>query len=139
MLQDLSDALKTWDTDKKHEKLSSAAQESDILSAIENKLLILKSYIEKIETGNQDLQEIFDLAYADFLAFHNSSFNINKFFIYHFLNIKYLASIKKNYKFVYLKFLLSKKGILKDIKFKNSINSKKNLKYIFLKDRKSVV
>ena len=46
MLQDLSDALKTWDTDKKYEKLSSAAQESDILSAIENKLPILKSYIE---------------------------------------------------------------------------------------------
>jgi len=65
MLQDLSDALKTWDTDKKHEKLSSAAQESDILSAIEKKLPILKSYIEKIETGNHDLQEIFDPAYAD--------------------------------------------------------------------------
>ena len=65
MLQDLSDALKTWETDKKSEKLSGAAQESDILLAIENKITILKSYIEKIEAGNQDLQEIFDLAYAD--------------------------------------------------------------------------
>ena len=65
MLQDLSEALKTWDTDKKNEKLSGAAQESDILSAIENKLPILKSYVEKIEAGNHDLQEIFDLVYAD--------------------------------------------------------------------------
>ena len=65
MLQDLSEALKTWDTDKKNEKLSGAAQESDILSAIENKLPILKSYVEEIEAGNHDLQEIFDLAYAD--------------------------------------------------------------------------
>ncbi len=65
MLQDLSDALKTWDTDKKSEKLSGAAQESDILLAIENKITILKSCIEKIETGNHDLQEIFDPAYAD--------------------------------------------------------------------------
>ena len=65
MLQDLSNALKSWDTDKKSEKLSGAAEEGDILLAIENKIPILKSYIEKIETENQDLQEIFDLAYAD--------------------------------------------------------------------------
>ena len=65
MLQDLSNALESWDTDKKSEKLSGAARESDILLAIENKIPILKSYIEKIETENQDLQEIFDLAYAD--------------------------------------------------------------------------
>ena len=65
MLQDLSEALKTWDTDKKNEKLSGAAQESDILSAIENKLPILKYYVEKIEAGNHDLQEIFDLVYED--------------------------------------------------------------------------
>ena len=65
MLQDLSNALKSWDTDKKSEKLSGAAEEGGILLAIENKIPILKSYIEKIETENQDLQEIFDLAYAD--------------------------------------------------------------------------
>ena len=39
MLQDLSNALKSWDTDKKSEKLSSAAEEGDILLAIENELL----------------------------------------------------------------------------------------------------
>ena len=65
MLQDLGNALKTWDTDKKSEKLSAAAQKSDILLAIQNKIPILKSHIEKIESGNHDLQEIFDLAYAD--------------------------------------------------------------------------
>ena len=65
MLQDLSNALKIWDTDKKSEKLSGAAEEGDILLAIENKILILKSHIEKIEAENHDLQEIFDLAYAD--------------------------------------------------------------------------
>ena len=65
MLQDLSNALKSWNTDKKSEKLSGAAEEADILLAIENKIPILKSYIEKIEAQNQDLQEIFDLAYAD--------------------------------------------------------------------------
>ncbi len=65
MLQDLGNALKTWDTDKKSEKLSGAAQKSDILLAIQNKIPILKSHIEKIETGNHDLQDIFDLAYAD--------------------------------------------------------------------------
>lgn len=65
MLQDLSNALESWDTDKKSEKLSGAAREGDILLAIENKIPILKSYIEKIENENQDLQEMFDLAYAD--------------------------------------------------------------------------
>ena len=65
MMQDLSNALKSWDTDEKSEKLSGAAEDSDILLAIANKIPILKSYVEKIETENQDLQEIFDLAYAD--------------------------------------------------------------------------
>ena len=66
MLQDLSDALKTWDTDKKSEKLSGAAQESDILLAIENNIihknlkrvspmsipLLLEFNIEKVKEDN---------------------------------------------------------------------------------------
>ena len=65
MLQDLSNALETWDIDNKNEKLPGLAEESHILSAIENKILTLKSYVEKIEAGNHDLQEIFDLTYTD--------------------------------------------------------------------------
>ena len=65
MLQDLSNALETWDIDKKEEKLPGTAEEEHILAAIDNKIVVLRSYIEKIETGNQDLQEIFDLTYAD--------------------------------------------------------------------------
>ncbi len=65
MLQDLSNALETWDTDKKKEKLPGTAEEKHILAAIDNKIIVLKSYVEKIETGNLDLQEIFDLTYAD--------------------------------------------------------------------------
>ena len=65
MLQDLSNALETWDIDNKNEKLPGLAEESHILSAIENKILTLRSYVEKIEAGNHDLQEIFDLTYTD--------------------------------------------------------------------------
>ena len=65
MLQDLSNALETWDIDNKNEKLPGSAEESHILSAIDNKISTLRSYIEKIEAGNHDLQEIFDLAYTD--------------------------------------------------------------------------
>ena len=65
MLQDLSNALETWDIDKKKEKLPGTAEEEHILAAIDNKIVVLRSHIEKIETGNQDLQEIFDLTYAD--------------------------------------------------------------------------
>jgi len=65
MLQDLSNALETWDTDKQREKLPGTAEEKHILAAIDNKIIVLKSYVEKIETGNLDLQEIFDLTYAD--------------------------------------------------------------------------
>ncbi|NCX28963.1 MAG: hypothetical protein EBX20_09975, partial [Rhodobacterales bacterium] len=65
MLQDLSNALETWDIDKKEEKLPGTAEEEHILAAIDNKIVVLRSYVEKIETGNQDLQEIFDLTYAD--------------------------------------------------------------------------
>ena len=65
MLQDLSNALETWDIDNKNEKLPGLAEESHILSAIENKILTLRSYVEKIESGNHDLQEIFDLTYTD--------------------------------------------------------------------------
>ena len=65
MLQDLSNALETWDIDDKNEKLPGLAEESHILSAIENKILTLRSYVEKIEAGNHDLQEIFDLTYTD--------------------------------------------------------------------------
>ena len=65
MLQDLSNALETWDIDSKNEKLPGSAEESHILSAIDNKISTLRSYIEKIEAGNHDLQEIFDLTYTD--------------------------------------------------------------------------
>ena len=65
MLQDLSNALETWDIDNKKEKLPGRAEEKHILTAIDNKIAVLRSYIEKIESGNQDLQEIFDLTYAD--------------------------------------------------------------------------
>ena len=65
MLQDLSNALETWDIDHKNEKLPGLAEESHILSAIDNKISTLRSYIEKIEAGNHDLQEIFDLTYTD--------------------------------------------------------------------------
>ena len=65
MLQDLSNALETWDIDNKKEKLPSTAEEKHILAAIDKKIAVLRSYVEKIETGNQDLQEIFDLTYAD--------------------------------------------------------------------------
>ena len=65
MLQDLSNALNTWDIDNKNEKLPGTAEESHILSAIDNKISTLRSYIEKIEAGNHDLQEIFDLTYTD--------------------------------------------------------------------------
>ncbi len=65
MLQDLSNALETWDIDNKNEKLPGSAEESQILSAIDNKISTLRSYIEKIEAGNHDLQEIFDLTYTD--------------------------------------------------------------------------
>ena len=65
MLQDLSNALETWDIDKKKEKLPGTAEEEHILAAIDKKIVVLRSYVEKIETGNQDLQEIFDLTYAD--------------------------------------------------------------------------
>tara|TARA_A200000113_G_scaffold226020_1_gene249539 strand:+ start:66 stop:2972 length:2907 start_codon:yes stop_codon:yes gene_type:complete len=65
MLQDLSNALETWDIDNKKEKLPGTAEEKHILAAIDNKIVVLRSYLEKIETGNQDLQEIFDLTYAD--------------------------------------------------------------------------
>ena len=65
MLQDLSNALETWDIDDKNEKLPGLAEESHILSAIDNKISTLRSYIEKIEAGNHDLQEIFDLTYTD--------------------------------------------------------------------------
>jgi len=65
MLQDLSNALETWDIDKKKEKLPGTAEEEYILAAIDKKIVVLRSYVEKIETGNQDLQEIFDLTYAD--------------------------------------------------------------------------
>ena len=65
MLQDLSNALETWDIDNKNEKLPGLAEESHILSAIDNKISSLRSYIEKIEAGNHDLQEIFDLTYTD--------------------------------------------------------------------------
>ena len=65
MLQDLSNALETWDIDNKKEKLPGTAEETRILAAIENKIVVLRSYVEKIESGNQDLQEIFDLTYAD--------------------------------------------------------------------------
>ncbi|NCX59196.1 MAG: hypothetical protein EBW90_12545, partial [Rhodobacteraceae bacterium] len=65
MLQDLSNALETWDIDKKKEKLPGTAEEEHILEAIDKKIVVLRSYVEKIETGNQDLQEIFDLTYAD--------------------------------------------------------------------------
>ena len=65
MLQDLSNALETWDIDNKKEKLPGTAEEKHILTAIDNKIAVLRSYIEKIESGNQDLQEIFDLTYAD--------------------------------------------------------------------------
>ena len=65
MLQDLSKALETWDIDNKNEKLPGLAEESHILSAIDNKISTLRSYIEKIEAGNHDLQEIFDLTYTD--------------------------------------------------------------------------
>ncbi|RCL81335.1 MAG: response regulator [Rhodobacteraceae bacterium] len=65
MLQDLSNALETWDIDNKNEKLPGSAEESHILSAIDNKISTLRSYIEKIEAGNHDLQEIFDLTYTD--------------------------------------------------------------------------
>ena len=65
MLQDLSNALETWDIDNKNEKLPGSAEESQILSAIDNKITTLRSYIEKIEAGNHDLQEIFDLTYTD--------------------------------------------------------------------------
>ena len=65
MLQDLSNALETWDIDNKNEKLPGSAEESHILSAIDNKISTLRSYMEKIEAGNHDLQEIFDLTYTD--------------------------------------------------------------------------
>ncbi|MFL2795987.1 MAG: chemotaxis protein CheW [Paracoccaceae bacterium] len=65
MLQDLSNALETWDIDNKNEKLPGSAEESHILSALDNKISTLRSYIEKIEAGNHDLQEIFDLTYTD--------------------------------------------------------------------------
>ena len=65
MLQDLSNALETWDIDNKNEKLPGSAEESQILLAIDNKISTLRSYIEKIEAGNHDLQEIFDLTYTD--------------------------------------------------------------------------
>ena len=65
MLQDLSNALETWDIDKKKEKLPGAAEEEHIIAAIDNKIVVLRSYVEKIETGNHDLQEIFDLTYSD--------------------------------------------------------------------------
>ena len=65
MLQDLSNALETWDIDNKKEKLPGTAEEKHILTAIDNKIAVLRSYIEKLESGNQDLQEIFDLTYAD--------------------------------------------------------------------------
>ena len=65
MLQDLRKALETWDIDKKKEKLPGTAEEEHILAAIDKKIVVLRSYVEKIETGNQDLQEIFDLTYAD--------------------------------------------------------------------------
>ena len=65
MLQDLSNALETWDIDNKKEILPGTAEEKHILEAVDNKIAVLRSYIEKIESGNQDLQEIFDLTYAD--------------------------------------------------------------------------
>ena len=65
MLQDLSKALETWDIDNKKEILPGTAEEKHILEAVDNKIVVLRSYLEKIETGNQDLQEIFDLTYAD--------------------------------------------------------------------------
>ena len=65
MLQDLSNALENWDIDNKNEKLPGLAEEGHILSAIDNKISTLRSYLEKIEAGNHDLQEIFDLTYAD--------------------------------------------------------------------------
>ena len=65
MLQDLSNALETWDVDNKNEKLPGSSEESHILSAIDSKISTLRSYIEKIDAGNHDLQEIFDLTYTD--------------------------------------------------------------------------
>ena len=65
MLQDLSNALETWDIDNKNEKLPGSSEESHILSAIDSKISTLRSYIEKIDAGNHDLQEIFDLTYTD--------------------------------------------------------------------------
>ena len=65
MLQDLSNALETWDIDNKNEKLPDSPEEDHILSAIDSKISTLRSNIEKIEAGNHDLQEIFDLIYAD--------------------------------------------------------------------------
>ena len=65
MLQDLSNALETWDIDNKNEKLPGSSEESHILSAIDSKISTLRSYMEKIDAGNHDLQEIFDLTYTD--------------------------------------------------------------------------
>ena len=65
MLQDLSNALETWDIDNKNEKLLGSSEESHILSAIDSKISTLRSYMEKIDAGNHDLQEIFDLTYTD--------------------------------------------------------------------------
>ena len=65
MLQDLSNALETWEIDNKTEKLPDSAEEGLLLSAIDDKISTLRSNLEKIEAGNHDLQEIFDLTYAD--------------------------------------------------------------------------
>ena len=65
MLQDLSNALETWEIDNKTEKLPDSAEEGLLLSAIDDKISTLRSNLEKIEAGNEDLQEIFDLTYAD--------------------------------------------------------------------------
>ena len=65
MLQDLSNALEIWEIDNKTEKLPDSAEEGLLLSAIDDKISTLRSNLEKIEAGNHDLQEIFDLTYAD--------------------------------------------------------------------------
>ena len=45
MLQDLSNALETWDIDKKEEKLPGTAEEEHILAAIDKKIVVLRSYV----------------------------------------------------------------------------------------------
>ena len=52
MLQDLSNALETWDIDNKNEKLPGSAEESQILLAIDNKITTLRSYICLLYTSD---------------------------------------------------------------------------------------